>query len=135
MDNERTALILNMNSVHFCSTAIDSALLKTELTRDSLIQRIMWRVVSGNWTACSEAEGPFKRACDCLTIENGILYYRARMFIPPRLRYKAFEICHCEAHSGARSTYARMKLSSWWLGMFKDWIHMDVEKWIHRLIV
>jgi hypothetical protein len=116
----RTATSLAINNVHFMAPLLSASLVRNELLRDNMLQRILWRVTSGDWTACTQAEAPFRAVSDKLTIENGMLYYGTCVFIPQRLRMKAFEICHSDAHSGIHSSYQIMRSSSWWPGMFKD---------------
>ena len=70
----------------------------------------MQRVKSGNWNNCSEAERPFKKLADALTIEQNVLYLGTRLYIPPRLRQKVFDITHSERHAGVQSNIYRIRL-------------------------
>jgi hypothetical protein len=54
---------------------------------------------------------------DQLTIQNNMIFCGTRLFIPPRLRNRVFELCHNENHSGINSTLQRIQLSAWWPGM------------------
>ena len=99
------------NEIGFQNGVLKINEVKSELSRDSLLQRIMWRVVSGNWSACSQAETPYKKVSRQLTIDNGILFYRTRL-IPYLLRKKVFDMIHSCNHSGIHSTYYRISLNS-----------------------
>ena len=75
---------------------------------------------SGKWGTCSQAEKQFKVVASKLTINDCILYVGTRLFIPPRLREEAFQVCHADNHSGIHSSIQRMRLCAWWPGMAKD---------------
>ena len=61
LEDKRTSTSIDINSVHFVTPLLSVNLVKNELMRDSIAQRIIWRVSSGDWTACTEAEIPFLR--------------------------------------------------------------------------
>ena len=56
----------------------------------------MHRITTGDWIRCSQAEEPFRRVLDELTIADVIIYCSTTPFIPPRLRKKVFHLCHDE---------------------------------------
>ena len=115
------------NEVGFQNGVLHRNEIKSELSRDSLLQRIMWRVVTGNWSACSQAERPYKLVSRKLTIDDGMLFHGTRLVIPYSLRKKVFDIIHRSNHSGIHSTFYRISLDSWWPGMF-GFIQNQVNK-------
>ena len=119
-EDEKCNEVLSVHSVQFQNSVISNPEIRSEPTRDPFIQRIGWRVVSGNWNNCSQAELPFKHAREKLTIESGTLYYGSRVFIPLRLRQRAFHIAHDDSHAGIHSSIKRLKTSSWWPNMSRD---------------
>ena len=48
--------------------------IESGLKFDKIAQRVMQRVKNGNWSNCSEAEQPFKKLADALTIQQNVLY-------------------------------------------------------------
>lgn len=126
VDSEPKEVSEAINCVAFESPKIDPRRVATELSADSLAQRVIQRVRSGSWTDCSEAELPFKKVSECLTIENGLLYMRRRIFIPARLRLEAFRAVH-DTHSGVSATFNLLSLTCWWPGM-----RQDTEKFVHQ---
>jgi hypothetical protein len=120
VDEERANTTLTVNAVYFSTPLLQVSTIRNEIKRDTMLQRILWRVIGGDWSDCSQAEKPFKATADKLTIDNGVLYYRSRLFIPKKLRPAAFSVCHNDVHSGIHSTYRRMQTSSWWPNMFND---------------
>ena len=120
-DNGETMRVSEViNAVYFASDLLDPNSVRHEFATSRLVQQIFLRVKSGNWTRCSQDELPFKMQCNRLTIQNGLLYVGTRLFIPPRLRWKAFQIAHGAGHSGIGSTLSRLQISAWWPGMAGD---------------
>ena len=89
---EECDTLLSVHSVTFQQSVLSNAQISAEILRDSFLQRIMWHVTSGNWRNCSQAEQPFRLKRDKLTIEFGVLYCGSRVFVPSRLRRKAFVV-------------------------------------------
>ena len=119
-DERRTVAALAVNSVSFAVPLLQISVVRNEIKRDATLQRILWRVVSGDWSDCSQMEKPFKCVSERLTVNDGVLYNRSRLFIPAKLRAAAFSICHNDVHCGVHSTHRRMQASSWWPNMLKD---------------
>ena len=67
---------------------------------------------------------------DTLTIDDDMIYCGTALFVPPRLRKKAFHLGHNETHSGIQSTTRRLQLSAWWPGMT-----MDMRNWVNQCTV
>ena len=116
-----------INDVHFASDLLDPHCVRNELACDRFMQQIFSRVRSGSWSRCSQAERPFQMCRDRLTIHDDMLYFGSRLFIPARLRWKAFCIAHSDGHSGVQSTINRLQISAWWPGMAAD-VAVMVEK-------
>lgn len=112
-----------INGIHFEERIFDIEEIYNELKLDNIAKSIIHRVKTGNWSGCSEVERPFKRVADALTIQNGLLYLGTRLYIPPRLRQKAFEKTHSDRHAGIQSNINRLILAAWWPGL-----HLDVER-------
>ena len=66
----------------FFSSIISQDYLLNATNNDRLAASIKNRIVSGTWSNLSEAEKPFARVKDQLTIENEIIYYKSTPFIP-----------------------------------------------------
>lgn len=113
-----TELILNV--AQFVPSVIDIQSLKQELLTDWSSKKIYNRIISGNWGKCNNFEIPFKQRKDKFTIENGIIYYGTRIYVPHKLRKKVFQVCHNENHSGIQTSINRIKISAWWPGMDRD---------------
>lgn len=128
--SEESLISETINSVNFESSILDKDKVINELTVDPFIQRIKSRIVSGNWSKCTQTEQPFKSHSQTLTIENGMIFTGTRLFIPSRLRQAVFDACHGDNHSGIQSTINRIKLSSWWPGMDDD-----IERMTRRCLV
>jgi transposase InsO family protein len=108
-----------INCVTFETPVVSQHRIRAELDADPLIQSVLNRVRSGNWTGCSQAEKPFANVSSSLTIEQGMLFHKRCIFIPLRLRAEAFRTAHT-IHSGYISAYNYMALSCWWPGMRSD---------------
>ena len=111
---------LSLHSIHYERSVIPHSEIRSELVNDSFMQRIGWRVTTGRWGNCSQAEMPFKHVKERLTIESGALYYDHRVFIPIRLRQRVFNKVHEETHAGMKSAIQRLKSTSWWPNMTRD---------------
>ena len=84
--------------------------IRQDILVDPIIQEVMRRVVSGNWNGHTKAEEVFYRVRDALTIEDGILFYGTRAYVPPSLRRKCFKSAH-DTHQGQNSTLYKLKKS------------------------
>lgn len=115
-----SAIETTINAVYFEKKILELQEVQHELQFDKIGQNIIQRVISGKWQNCTEAEIPFKKVSHLLTIDNNVLYQGTRLYIPPRLRQKAFNITHSERHSGIQSSIRRIQLSAWWPGMSQD---------------
>jgi hypothetical protein len=118
-DPEPSEVSSAINCVAFEPSIIDRHRVISEMDSDPFLQRILIRIRSGNWRNCSQAESEFKKASQCLTIEDGLLYKQRRAFIPPRLRREAFAKVH-DTHSGAAASHSLLRQSCWWPGMQRD---------------
>ena len=49
-----------------------------------------------------------------------MLYVGTRVYLPPSLRRKAFDLVHGKNHSGIQSSIQRMRLSAWWPGLSRN---------------
>ena len=115
-----------INCVEFEGKLLDPEEVRLEL-KEPFMSRILERVKKGWWSNCTQAEKPFLRVSGRLTIENGILYRGTRVFVPLRLRKRAFQISHGDAHSGIHSSIRRLKISAWWPGM-----DSDIERFVRQ---
>ncbi len=93
-DDKRVNDVLFANHAQFASPLLEVSRIKNELQCEPLLQNIIRRVTDGNWADCSQAERAFATVSEKLTMENGLLYHRSRLFIPTRLRLEAFQHCH-----------------------------------------
>lgn len=109
-----------INAFEFSSEILPAERVVFETSTDPFIQRIVTRIRTGNWRACTQAELPFKAKSETLTTEKGMIFSKDLLFIPPRLRQDAFDLCHRDNHSGVQSSINRLKLSTWWPGMDED---------------
>uniref|UniRef100_A0A1I8I4S3 DDE-1 domain-containing protein n=1 Tax=Macrostomum lignano TaxID=282301 RepID=A0A1I8I4S3_9PLAT len=109
--------IKQLKSVHLIDVAAPRVRKNTALFGLSVLC-----VRSGDWSKCSQAESPFKKVADRLTMETGLLFKQRRIFIPPRLRLEAFNTIH-DTHLGAQASYNLLASSCWWPGM-----RLDVEQ-------
>ena len=111
-DKDPACVTATINCVQYENELLSSDEVKSEM-KDPFLQGIMNRVKRGRWSNCTQAERPFKRFAERLTIEDGMLYRGTRLFVPPRLRLKAFKLSHEDCHSGIKSTAQRLKISTW----------------------
>lgn len=119
-----------INSVVFEKAILDMNEVTNELQSDPVSKQILNRIKTGNWQRCSEAEKQFHIIFSELTIEDGMIYKGTALFVPPRLRRKAFDLTHYDNHSGVQSSINKLRLCCWWPGMNKD-----VTGWIQKCSV
>lgn len=62
---------------------------------------------------------PYHRFKDCLSTVDGVIIYKSRVVIPPRLRSEVLENLH-SAHQGVTSMNARAESSVFWPGITTD---------------
>ena len=116
-----------INAVNFEQKILEISEVENELKFDKIAIRVMQRIKEGNWSDCSEAERPFRRVSDALTIHQNVLYLGTRLYIPPRLRQKVFDITHSERHAGIQSNIHRICLAAWWPGLSWDVMRMTKQ--------
>ena len=115
-DEDPTQVAATINCVQFENELLQPDDVRTEM-REPFFRGILERVRQGRWSNCTQAEKPFERCAERFTIEDGMLYRGKRLFIPPRLREKAFKASHGDSHSGIHSSVRRLKISAWWPNM------------------
>lgn len=121
-DNTNSSII---NAVYFEQPLLKTEEVAFETTNDHIAIGIQKRIRSGCWSKCSATEKPFLQRKDRLTIHEGMIYCGEQLFVPTRLRKKAFEICHGENHSGIQSSIRKLQRAAWWPRMT-----VDIEKWV-----
>jgi len=116
---------VEINAVYFECPIIPAHDIKFELKTDKFCNGLIGRIINGTWSNCSEKEKMFHQKAESLTINDDLIYYKSRIFIPARLRQQVFKICHMENHSGIQSTLRKIKSSCWWPKM-----SVDIEQWV-----
>ena len=59
-DEQLASAAPSINTVQYATPTLPVRAIIDELMRDPEMQRILWRVISGDWNACSESEGRSK---------------------------------------------------------------------------
>ena len=71
-----------VHSIHFERCVLDEERVKNEISINSLYKGIKSRIISGNLSRTMQAEKPFARVSNSLSIENDLIYKNDRLSIP-----------------------------------------------------
>ena len=82
-------------------------------------QRLKAIIRSGRWNKVERQYFHLKAAREQLTVENDLIYFGTKLFIPTALRKDVLRRAH-DTHMGIQQQFNKVNKEFWWPGMYND---------------